>query len=212
MFIETLIRLLGGLLAYTTLVLIFYGLWRGTQRHEGRTSGRTAAWLRSPLFYLVTSAIFFGLSYLCWIPLPLKVSPAIRPWLLAIGTLLYFPGILVVLWGRLALGKNYFVSTGFGAQLFAGHQLVTSGPFAIVRHPMYAGLIVAAVGSLLIYYTWTTLLFAGFAPFLCFRARREEATLAAEFGNQWRDYCKFVPPFIPRLIAREKKPRLKLPD
>jgi protein-S-isoprenylcysteine O-methyltransferase Ste14 len=104
-----------------------------------------------------------------------------------------------VLWGRLALGKNYFVSTGFGAQLFAGHQLVTDGPFAIVRHPMYSGLVLAALGALLIYSTWTTLLFVCFAPLTCFRARHEEAALAAEFGENWREYRRRVPAFLPRL-------------
>jgi protein-S-isoprenylcysteine O-methyltransferase Ste14 len=104
-----------------------------------------------------------------------------------------------VLWGRLALGKNYFVSTGFGAQLFAGHQLVSSGPFAVVRHPMYTGLFLAALGSLLIYPTWTTLLFASFAPMIIVRARNEEAALRAEFGEQWREYCQRVPAFFPRL-------------
>ena len=122
-----------------------------------------------------------------------------RAWLLALGSLLYFPGMLFVLWGRLALGNNYFVSTGFGAQLFADHQLVTSGPFAIVRHPMYSGLILAALGALLIYPTWTTLLFVCFAPMRTVRARREEAALAAEFGEKWREYCQRVPAFLPRL-------------
>jgi len=101
------------------------------------------------------------------------------------------------------LGKNYFVSTNFGAQLFASHQLVTSGPFAIVRHPMYTGLMLAALGSLLIYPTWTTLLFAFFAPLISVRARREEAALVAEFGEQWHEYCLRVPAFFPLLIKRK---------
>jgi protein-S-isoprenylcysteine O-methyltransferase len=119
--------------------------------------------------------------------------------MLAIGALLYFPGISLVLWGRLALGKNYFVSTGFGAQLFAGQQLVTTGPFAIVRHPMYIGLILAAFGGLLIYVTWTMLVFACLAPLVLIRAWREEQALAAEFGEQWKEYCKRVPAFLPKL-------------
>jgi protein-S-isoprenylcysteine O-methyltransferase Ste14 len=118
--------------------------------------------------------------------------------MLALGSLLFFPGLAFTLWGRLALGKNYFVSTGFGAQLFADHQLVTRGPYAIVRHPMYTGIFLAALGSLLIYCTWTTLLFACFSPALAVRARREETALAAEFGEQWADYCRRVPPFFPR--------------
>jgi protein-S-isoprenylcysteine O-methyltransferase Ste14 len=86
---------------------------------------------------------------------------------------------------------------------FKEHQLITNGPFAVVRHPMYAGLILAACGSLLIYHTWTTLLFALFAPAFTFRARREEAALAAEFGEQRQEYCKRVPAFFPRL-GRER--------
>ena len=96
----------------------------------------------------------------------------------------------------------YFVSTSFGAQLYADHQLVTHGPFAIVRHPMYVGLISAAFGSLLIYQTWTTVAFAVFAPFVLRRARREEQALAAEFGDQWLTYSRRVPAFFPRLRQR----------
>ncbi len=198
--VETIIRWMGGLLAYTTLGVILYGIWRGTQRQAGRKTGRSSAWLRSPWFYLASAALFFGICYIAWIPLPLNVSPQARAWILALGSLLYFPGMSLALWGRLALGKNYFVSTGFGAQLFAGHQLVSGGPFAILRHPMYSGIMLAAFGSLLIYSTWTTLLFACFAPLMTVRARREEVALAAEFGEQWQAYCKRVPAFLPRLI------------
>jgi protein-S-isoprenylcysteine O-methyltransferase Ste14 len=199
MTLETIIHYLGGLLAYTTLGIMLYGIWRGTQRQAGLTIGRTGAWLRSPWFYLASSALFFGICYVGWIPLPLTVSPRIRAVMLVAGSLLYFPGMSFALWGRLALGKNYFVSTGFGAQLFSGHQLVTSGLFAIVRHPMYAGIMLAALGSLLIYPTWTTLLFTCFAPLTSVRARREEAALATEFGVQWLEYCQRVPAFFPRL-------------
>ncbi len=197
---DSIIRLLGGLFAFSTLAVILYGVWRGTRRQVGRTTGLAGGWLRSAWFYLAASTLFFGFAWWGWKPLPWTVSPSARIWMLALGSLAYFPGLAFVLWGRLTLGKNYFVSTGFGAQLFAGHQLVTSGPFAIVRHPMYAGLILAALGSLLLYFTWTSLYFACFAPLMFFRARREEAALSAEFGEQWQDYCKRVPAFFPRLI------------
>jgi protein-S-isoprenylcysteine O-methyltransferase Ste14 len=197
--VDSVIRWLGGLLAYTTLGIILFGVWRGTHRQAGLTTGRTGSWLRSPWFYLASSMLFIGLCYFGWIPLPQIFSPSSRAWMLGLGCLLYFPAMSFTLWGRLALGKNYFVSTAFGTQLFASHQLVTSGPFAIVRHPMYTGLFLAALGSLLIYPTWTTLLFACFAPLISVRARREEAALVVEFGEEWREYCKRVPAFIPRL-------------
>jgi protein-S-isoprenylcysteine O-methyltransferase Ste14 len=188
--VDTFIRWLGGLLAYSTLGILFYGIWRGTRRKAGLTTGRTGTWLRSLWFYLASALLFFGLCYFGWIPLPLKISSFTRAWLLTLGSLLYFPGMLFALWGRLALGKNYFVSTGFGAQLF-------------VRHPMYTGIFLAALGSLLLYPTWTTLLFACFAPLTSVRAHREEAALAAEFGEQWQAYCRRVPAFFPRLNHKE---------
>jgi protein-S-isoprenylcysteine O-methyltransferase Ste14 len=201
--IETLFRWFGGLVAWGALGVILYGIWRGTRRPAGRISGRAAGWLRSPLFYLLATALFLALSVAFWKPLPLTLAPEIHSLALVTGVLLYFPGLAFLLWGRLTLGRMYFVSTAFGAQLFANHQLVTRGPFAIVRHPMYLGLIASAVGSLMLYQTWTTAAFAIFAPFVLFRTRLEEQALAAEFGEEWQAYCRRVPAFFPRLKKRE---------
>lgn len=199
MTIESVIKWLGGLFAFFALAVVLYGIWRGTRREAGRAIGLKGSWLRSPWFYLGSSAFFFAIAYFGWKPLPMVIPPFVRNWMLVLGSIMYFPGMCFLLWARLTLGKNYFVSTGFGAQLFKEHQLITSGPYALVRHPMYAGLILAALGSLLIYFTWTTLYFACFAPLMLFRARREEAALSAEFGDKWTDYCKSVPAFIPQL-------------
>ena len=199
MLIDTIIRWLGGLLAYFTLGILLYGIWRGTQRKAGRVTGLNGSWLSSPWFYLASALLFFGICYFGWSPLPWDAPTKYRVWMLVLGSLFYFPGMLFALWGRLTLGKNYFVSTGFGAQLFEGHQLVTSGPFAIVRNPMYAGFALATLGALLIYLTWTTLIFAICSPMTAIRARREKVALSAEFGEQWREYCRRVPAFFPRL-------------
>ena len=195
----SIIQWLGGFFAYSTLALVLYGVWRGTQRKAGRTTGKTGHFLRSFWFYLVSVVLFFSIAYFGWKPLTWVIPPSARFWMVIVGALLYFPGMAFTLWGRLALGRNYFVSTGFGAQLFEDHQLITSGPFAIVRHPMYAGLILAAIGALLIYMTWTTVYFALFAPLTFVRAQREEHALAEEFGEQWIDYCRRVPRIFPRL-------------
>jgi protein-S-isoprenylcysteine O-methyltransferase Ste14 len=96
----------------------------------------------------------------------------------------------------------YNISLSTGAQLYAGHRLVTRGPFAIVRHPMYAGAILGAVGALLIYRTWTiVLILAHFLLFLVC-SRREEEALAADFGAEWMAYYRRVPGWIPRLGHR----------
>lgn len=201
--IELILHWVSGLIAFIVLGILLGGILSGVRRLAGTTTGRTTGWLRSPLFYLLSTALFLALSVAFWKPLSLTLTPAIRSLALIAGVLFYFPGLAFLLWGRLTLGKMYFVSTAFGAQLFAGHQLVTRGPFALVRHPIYLGLIASAVGSLLLYQTWTTAAYAIFAPFVLFRARREEQALAAEFGEEWQAYCRRVPAFFPRLIKRK---------
>lgn len=191
------IRWIGGVAALAALLTIFYGIWRGAQRPVGMTAGRAPGWLRSSWFYVVTSALFCVVCVLLWRPLPLALSSGAQAGALALGALLYFPGMAFVLWGRLTLGRMYFVSTGFGAQLFVDHQLITRGAFAIVRHPMYAGLIAVGFGGLLIYRTWTWLCIAAIAPALLLRARREEQVLAARFGAEWEAYKACVPAWIP---------------
>lgn len=94
------IRWIGGMAALTALLTIFYGIWRGAQRPVGMTAGRAPGWLRSPWFYVVTSALFCAVCVLLWRPLPLALSSGAQAGALALGALLYFPGMAFVLWGR----------------------------------------------------------------------------------------------------------------
>jgi protein-S-isoprenylcysteine O-methyltransferase Ste14 len=199
---ENILRLAGGLLAYASLAIVFYGIWHGAYRATGRTSGKTFGWLRSPIFYFLASICFLGISICFWKPLPLVLSPRTHLFLLTAGSILYFPGLALVLWARLALEKMYFVSTSFSAQLYAGHKLITHGPFAFVRHPMYLGLVIAALGSLMLYLTRTTLAYVIFVPMIILRARREEIALKEEFGEKWQAYCRQVPAFWPKFRWR----------
>lgn len=129
----------------------------------------------------------------------MRLSRRQRAGALALGTPFYFPGLALALWGRLALGRMYGVSTSAGAQLYTEHRLVEHGPYAIVRRPMYVGLQMTGLGALLIYRTWATLgLAVGFQG-LRLRARREEELLATEFGEQWEAYRRRVPGWFPRV-------------
>lgn len=196
--IERWVRQVGGAVAFVALAAILWGLWRGLHRPKGRTTGLAQKMLRAPV-YLLISVGFFGACVVLWRPLPLTLSLPARIVALTLGGLFHFSGLALMLWGRLALGRMYNVSSSLGAQLYAGHRLITDGPFALVRHPMYLGLQIAAFGGLLIYRTWTLVFLAVTFLGLMIRARREEQVLAAEFGEQWEAYCREVPAWIPRL-------------
>jgi protein-S-isoprenylcysteine O-methyltransferase Ste14 len=199
--IEQWVRWIGAADTLVTLAVVLLGLGRSLTRPHGRAIGRANQMLRLPTYILISIG-YFGLWYLLWKPIPIALSPAVRIVALALGALLLFPGLGLVLWGRLVLGKMYNVSSALGAQLYADQQLITHGPYAIVRNPMYVGIIAATFGGLLIYRTWS-LVFALTFFGLVIRARREEQVLAAEFGQQWADYCRQVPGWIPHFRKRE---------
>jgi protein-S-isoprenylcysteine O-methyltransferase Ste14 len=189
----------GAAAASMCLITALAGIARGLRRPRGRATAQAGKVLRLPA-YLLIGVGFFGACYLLWRPLPLTLSPLVRAVGLVLGAVLLFPGLALYLWARLALGEMYNVSSSVGAQLYADHRLVTHGPFAIVRHPMYVGVILASVGGLLIYRTWTLLFTTVSFLGLVLRARQEEQALAVEFGEQWEMYCRQVPGWIPRIF------------
>ena len=81
-------------------------------------------------------------------------------------------------------------------------ELATTGPYAYVRHPQYAGFILVMFGFLL---QWPTLLTLVMFPVLVWMyvrlARSEEREVEAEFGETYRAYARRVPAFLPRLSS-----------
>lgn len=96
------------------------------------------------------------------------------------------------------LGKQWT----FVARTIEGHQLITEGPYRLVRNPIYLGMfgMMLAMGLSLTY--WAALL-AAIVVFLIgtmIRIRSEEKLLRATFGAQFEDYAKRVPAFLPGLF------------
>jgi protein-S-isoprenylcysteine O-methyltransferase Ste14 len=196
--VEGLVGAIGIIGIAVALVAIFWGLWLSLSRAPGRRTGSPGIMLNG-MFYLVAGALYFGLCYVLWRPLPIDLGLWLRLFVLALGSALLFSGLILVTWGRFALGRMYNVSSGFGVQLYEDQRLVTDGPFAIVRHPMYLGILLVALGGILVYKVWTFAFLLGNFPGLIRRARLEEEALAMEFGELWDEYIKRVPALIPRL-------------
>ncbi|HRQ38078.1 MAG TPA: isoprenylcysteine carboxylmethyltransferase family protein [Chloroflexota bacterium] len=194
---------LGAVLG--TLTVVLWGVWRGMRRPSGRKTGREPHLFRTPAFYLFTVLGYFGLCYRLWRPLPLALSRPVRALAVVFGSLLYFPGLVLLMWGRLTLGPMYNVSSSLGVQLYADHRLITHGPFAYVRHPMYLGLWFVGVGGLLLYRTWTFVFLLLQLPAMFARAWREEQALAAEFGSQWQIYCQQTPAWLPHVFKKHNE-------
>lgn len=193
---ERVVRRLGGLVAVGAACTALPGMVSAV-RERGAVSGRPEL-VFSPLRLLAIAAGWFGTAAAARRPLPIGPSPAARWTLLAGGLGLYLTGMGLALAGRLALGSSYRPSSSLGATLAPDHRLVTTGPFAIVRHPMYLGLMLAAVGALAVYRTWANVLFVIQLPILVVRARREDELLKRAFGEAWERYADRVPAWLPR--------------
>ncbi len=146
--------------------------------------------------------LYVVVGVVLWQPISLGLEMPLRVLISLSGVLLYFPGILLYLWAYTVLGKMYSASSALGATLYKNHMLIREGPYGIVRHPMYLGVLTAVVGALLIFRTWAMVLFASSSFVVIIRARREDELLSQEFGNEWLEYRKRVPGWIPNFRRR----------
>jgi hypothetical protein len=80
-------------------------------------------------------------------------------------------------------------------------RLVTSGPFALCRNPMYLGHLIFLAGLALVLRSWLGAAVAvGTAVWLQFRVRRDERRLGERFGEPYLQYCSRVKRWIPALF------------
>jgi protein-S-isoprenylcysteine O-methyltransferase Ste14 len=104
-------------------------------------------------------------------------------------------GILFAWWARIHLGKLW----SGGIERMAEHRVVDSGPYAVVRHPIYTGLIAAAFATAAIRATpWALLGAALFSLGFALKARVEERFLENELGgyDAYRGRVRMIVPFL----------------
>jgi protein-S-isoprenylcysteine O-methyltransferase Ste14 len=194
-------RRIGGIVAIAAAASAIPGVVRSA-RQSGPISGRPEL-VFTPARLLAISVGWFGAAAAGWRPLPVRLGRRARWLLLGGGMTLYLAGLALAVAGRLALGSSYRPSSTLGAALAPDHRLVTTGPYAVVRHPMYLGLALAAVGALAVYRTWSTVVFVVQVPILVVRARREDELLAETFGDAWLRYANRAPAWLPLRLRQE---------
>ncbi len=162
------------------------------QAEDSHASGR--AWRA-----LATTVVLVLVGVILWRTVPLDLSGLAGLGLSILGALLYFLAIGLYLWGLRSLGPVFGVSSAFAATLPPDHEIVERGPYRLVRHPMYLGVILAAAGALLIFRTWAMVVFFPLSFVVLARARQEEAALGRRHGRAWESYANRVAAWVPRL-------------
>jgi protein-S-isoprenylcysteine O-methyltransferase Ste14 len=110
-----------------------------------------------------------------------------------LGFFLFLVGIACRLWAIKTLGKYY----SHIVREITGHQIIASGPYRHIRHPAYAGMILANLGIVIFFLNSITLIFFTFIliPAIILRIIIEEKTLFKI--NQYAEYAKNRPRLIP---------------
>ncbi len=120
------------------------------------------------------------------------VPPTALGWIAAVFVVL---GVIFAVWARVNLGRNW----SYAPAVKENHELVTSGPYRLVRHPIYTGIILAALGTALSGTSFGIALFLIAFFMFSFRIKKEEKIMLELFPNEYLSYqarTKRLIPFV----------------
>ena len=144
---------------------------------------------------IVGIALLFGFVDVRAIPYGWDVRETVMWFLLA----LVLAGFLFAWWARIHLGALWSGTI----QRKQNHRIVDTGPYALVRHPIYTGLLLAGFATAIARGRWEALIGAALFALGCWiKARNEERFLSEELGPEYAAFRKRVPMLIPRPWGR----------
>lgn len=166
-------------------------------KRASRTPWRTSWGLRLVVLAGVLIVIFRRRHGMPDLLASIARDPALHPGLAGqwLGVGLCLLGFGFAFWARMHIGRNW----GMPMSMRQDHELVTSGPYAYVRHPIYTGIMLAMIGSALAINVLWLLLFVLYFAYFIFSARTEEQMMLAQFPDAYPAYrrrTKMLVPFV----------------
>jgi protein-S-isoprenylcysteine O-methyltransferase Ste14 len=113
-----------------------------------------------------------------------------------LGVTVTFMGIAFAIWARYCLGSNWSSQVA----IRENHELIQSGPYRWIRHPIYTGIIIGAWGTAIVAgqlgaFLGVILITLG----LAYKGKQEELNLRALFGDSWSAHAQRTGMFLPRM-------------
>jgi len=140
---------------------------------------------------ILVSPTRFPVPVLGWRFLPFS------PWQFWVGAALTLSGLLFTVWARVHIGKNWSGTV----TVKQDHEMITSGPYSIVRHPIYTGLLLGFIGSALARGELRGIVAVALVFWALYRKLRiEESWMRDQFGDAYREYSRRVSALIPFVL------------
>ncbi len=182
---------------FPAMWISYFTYWWAMSRNVKVTERSESA--PSRLIRMVAIVGAFALLWLPAVPLPLlnrRFLP-LSDWCFWTGAAITAGGLLFSVWGRRHLGANWSQAV----TVKQDHELITSGPYALVRHPIYTGLLLGFFGSAVARGEWRGVLAVAmvFAA-LWHKLRLEEKWMHAQFGEHYEAYSRHVSALLPYII------------
>ena len=186
-------------------LIIFGLLWAGLALKWAaprKAVSQTGEFPLYRLLRLVVLAITFALLF--WDRTAIGIlgeqfAPQISA-LAVIGFTLTLVGLAIALWARIHLGQNWSDKV----ILSEDHQLIRSGPYAYMRHPIYSGVLLGVLGTAVVLDQWRGLLaFVILLANYSIKATKEEQILATYFGDEFREHLTSAGFLLPSFRNRK---------
>lgn len=188
---------------YLSLFVLFVAVARGLVVMDGLLfmflrSGRDIKWGRSMKISFAEPFLLLLVSGYLWMygalaPMATEYWP-----LIVFGTLLSFAGLILLGWSFVS-----YRTVGTGHYVDEDQEVVKTGAYGLVRHPMYCAATFIWLGLALANCDWAilTICFAYVIPTYYFYAREEEAMMTEAFGRAYSEYATRVPMLFPRPLT-----------
>ena len=178
--------IVGGWLVFIAYWFVSAFFAKRSVRRRGRWFGAFAVRVELVIGFIVLVRFPWVRSHLRWQPALASFSP----W---IGAALTLAGIGLAVWARVHLGRNW----GQPQTLRQDHELVTSGPYRRLRHPIYTGIILALLGTALACGSLLFILPVGVGAFFVYSIYVEERDMRAQFPDTYDAYCARTNRLVP---------------
>ena len=119
-----------------------------------------------------------------------------NPWLQGIGLAIFFLGLALAIWARVYLGRNW----GMPMSQKVEPELVTTGPYHSIRHPIYSGIILAMIGTAIAVSLYWLAAVVLLGAYFLYSAVVEERSMARLFPDTYPEYQRSTKMLIPFIV------------